>query len=443
MLTEKKLPPGNLGFPFLGEAIEQFSTHHLFYWKRFQTYGYVYKTQFVGIKTICLIGPEANQFVLQSKANHFSQQGWKFLMPLVGEDGLTLLDGEKHRLIKDLMYPAFHGESLNSYLDIINNTTKSFLSQLDCSEKIPLLESSRNLILMISCYLLLGQKTSSVKINQLSEYFYDLVDGIETVMRIDIPLTKFGRGRIARKKIEKLFSKIVEINQDILNSKPTTILDFLCKGTNEKGTKLNKDQIVRQMLQLLYSGYETTSKLITWCIFELYRNKKWLEILKKEQSEKIKSNKLNINSLKELENLTFFIKETARLYSPAYMFPREVKETLEYKGYLIPKGWLVLVSPLITHRLPELYTNPNHFDPLRFCSPRKEDKKHPFAFIPFGGGVHRCIGEELAMLQAKIILLELLRNYEWEINPITYNTIPISDIYNLERSIKIKLKLTR
>jgi len=104
-------------------------------------------------------------------------------------------------------------------------------------------------------------------------------------------------------------------------------------------------------------------------------------------------------------------------YPPVYAYNRGVLKDIEYAGYRIPAGWLVTISPMLTHRLPELYTDPDRFDPDRFAPPREEDKKHPLALMGFGHGSHRCLGMEFAQMEMKIVLSTLLRHCDWTVKP--------------------------
>jgi sterol 14alpha-demethylase len=103
-----------------------------------------------------------------------------------------------------------------------------------------------------------------------------------------------------------------------------------------------------------------------------------------------------------------------RLHPPLFMLVRVAMEDFVYEGYFIPKGTWVLLSPTVSHRIPALFHNPEVFDPDRFAPPREEDKRD-FAFIPFGGGRHKCMGNAFALLQIKAILAILLRRYEFEL----------------------------
>jgi cytochrome P450 len=430
--------PGDLGFPILGKSIEQFTEHHFFYWQQYQKYGKIFKTQIMWLKTICLIGADANRFVLNDKAENFSSQlGWSFLEPLLGT-GLLTLDGNKHRTLKKIMYPLFHGEIINNYFEIIYHTAIKTIPTLINKPNGLLLFETRQLALQIMGELLIksNNKFSSQKLVIL---FNEVIQGIETVLRWDIPITKFGKAKSARRKLEDfLLLVITEKRKNNSQSDQEDILGVLINATDEQGNKFTNSELVRQVLQLLFGGYDTISKMLCWSLFELNRHPQWLNKLRQEQTSILNGESLKISHLKKLTNMNYLLKEIERLYPPIYMIPRTAVNKIEYDDYIIPQGCLVLLSPLITHRLPELYEQPNIFSPERFAPPREEHKKHPYSLIGFGGGVHRCLGDELAQMELKVIVSILLQYYDWQITPMFPDNEPIIRIKDIEDKMQAK-----
>jgi sterol 14-demethylase len=109
------------------------------------------------------------------------------------------------------------------------------------------------------------------------------------------------------------------------------------------------------------------------------------------------------------------VKESERLHPPLILLMRKIAREFIYKNYRMPAGWLAMVSPAVSHRLPEVFTDPDRFDPDRFTPGREEDKKARFSLITFGGGKHACIGMTFAYLQIKTIWSVLLRRFDLEL----------------------------
>jgi len=105
------------------------------------------------------------------------------------------------------------------------------------------------------------------------------------------------------------------------------------------------------------------------------------------------------------------LKEALRLYPPLPVIPRRAVNDCEFDGYPIAKGQQVIVSPYFTQRLADIWSKPNTFDPERFSKERGEDQQHKHAWVPFGGGAHKCLGMHFAELQIKLVLFSLLKRY--------------------------------
>ena len=108
------------------------------------------------------------------------------------------------------------------------------------------------------------------------------------------------------------------------------------------------------------------------------------------------------------------VKETLRMHPPLFMLVRTAMKDFVYKDYFVAKGAWVVISPTVAHTIPSVFADPFRFDPSRFEAPREEDKRD-FAYIPFGGGRHKCMGNAFALLQVKAILAILLRRYDFEL----------------------------
>jgi sterol 14-demethylase len=122
---------------------------------------------------------------------------------------------------------------------------------------------------------------------------------------------------------------------------------------------------------------------------------------------------VSYQALREMPQLECVIKETLRLHPPLIILMRKVQQDFHYQHWTVPAGSTVAVSPAVSNRMPECFPEPDRFDPSRYLPPREEDKQG-FAWIPFGGGRHRCVGASFAMMQLKAIFSVLLRRYEFE-----------------------------
>jgi sterol 14-demethylase len=124
---------------------------------------------------------------------------------------------------------------------------------------------------------------------------------------------------------------------------------------------------------------------------------------------------VSFQALREIPQLENAVKEALRLHPPLIWLPRTALVDFPYEDFVVPKRTIVAMSTALSNLDPACFADPERFDPDRFAAPREEDAKHPFAYVPFGGGRHRCLGANFALMQQKAIFSVLLRRFEFEL----------------------------
>jgi sterol 14-demethylase len=192
-------------------------------------------------------------------------------------------------------------------------------------------------------------------------------------------------------------------------------LDTLIAARGADGDPLSDDTITGLLLTLLFAGQHTSAVLATWTGVLLLQNPQHLAPILAEQATVLNANGISLAALKQLTRLDRCIKEAERLHPPLVMLMRKVLTDFEFDGHIIPVGDLTMVSPAVSHKVPEIFADPGRYDPDRFAPPREEDRRMPYALIGFGGGKHRCIGLAFANQQVKVIWSVLLRRYNFDL----------------------------
>jgi retinoid hydroxylase len=431
--------PGGLGLPFLGELIDLFRQQELFYWQRYRQHGKVFKMALFRDKYVMLIGPEANRFVLKDAADRFSTGiGWKSLKPVLGDDMILLQDGAVHRTSRRLILPIFHHQAIASYFQTMQLVVTAAVEDWGKKGHVNLNEELRKLTLTVAVRIFLGSEKTE-EIAQVCDWFNILL-GRDNAMLVqwDVPFTAYGRGQAARRKIVDYVRKVIQARRERGDlDDAQDVLGLLLHTVNEDGQKFTEMQVVNQSIGFLFAAHETTANLMSWVLFELGNRADWQTKLRAEYQRVVGNGSMEMPHLRQLSQMACVLKEGERLYPPVGVIPRGVLEDIEFEGYRIPAGWGVIISPLFTHRLPELYLEPDLFDPDRFAPPREEDKKHPYALVGFGGGIHSCIGVEFAQMEMKLILGILLSKYNLVSGP-----LPEGIDYPVRRQAEAQPKLT-
>ena len=367
-----KAIPGERGWPFVGNTFEVLKDPLAFTRKMVAKHGPVYRNNSFGGDSVVLLGPDANELVLFDKEKNFSsEQGWGPVLNLVFPRGLMLMDFEKHRadrkaLTLDLAATSFLGVPLGD---------------------------------------------EAAKINQA---FVDEVQASVSPIRSPLPGTSMRRGVKARDYLVDFFNREIPARRD------GTGQDFFsqfCRATDESGAPLPADAIVDHMNFLMMAAHDTITSSATSMLLLLGRNPEWQERLRAEVAD-LGSNDGTVpyGQLDRLVLTEYAFKESLRLMPPVPSIPRRALREFEFGGYRIPAGTFVGVNTAYTHHMPELWPDPERFDPMRF-SPEASKGRHRFAWVPFGGGAHMCIGLHFATMQIRILMAQLLSRYRIELAP--------------------------
>jgi retinoid hydroxylase len=439
-LKSADMMPGSFGLPFIGQTIGILAKQELFYWQQYQQYGNIFKISLpeaIGFgKCACLIGPEANQLVLKDGADKLSSRlGNRSLEPILSKDMVLLQDGAEHRASRKLILPMFHHQAIASYFDTIQAVVTESVESWGKQGTISLEREMRKLTLAIAVRTFLGSEKME-DIALVSQWYVTLVNSLNGMVKWDNPLTFYGRGQAARRNIAEYIRQIIKDRIELGDlEKSKDVIGFLMSIVDEDGNKFTEAQIINQAIGFLFAAHETTSSLMSWLMFELGNRPEWRQKLRAELQQVADNEPLKLQQLRQLPQLSNVLKEGERLYPPVHALSRAVVEDIEYAGYIIPAGWYIVIFPSMTHRMPEIYQDPESFDPDRFAPPREEDKKYPYSLIGFGGGAHSCIGMDFANMEMKIILAMLLQKYDWTVTPTIAEIAPVRKPFSMQKKL--------
>ena len=246
------------------------------------------------------------------------------------------------------------------------------------------------------------------------------MDGQLDIFRIKVSQTAYGRALEAKTNIANYVAQ--KINQSRLKINNNCILNYVLQhnSTEYISRELSEQELIIQIVQILFAGYESTASFIFWTIFSIYKHPNILDSLKQED-----------NDTSTILNYCLF--ETERLFPPVYAIPRGLSQDFYFNGYHIPKTWNIFLSPLITHRMEETFTNPNSFHPQRF-----EESSLRKKLFGFGAGQHQCLGKEIAKLEARLFI-SLLLKHQFTIKPDTPFNAAIQNSDTLLKRLFISL----
>jgi cytochrome P450 len=201
-----------------------------------------------------------------------------------------------------------------------------------------------------------------------------------------------------------------------LNPLPDDLLGLLLGVRDEEtGAALDDRQLYDELMTFVNAGHETTAVTLSWALYEIGRDPELRARLEAEVDARLGRGAPTLASLATLELLGRTIREVLRLHPPGWAIPREALARDEIDGVLIPKGATVMIAVYFLHRHREFWSDPERFDPERWLEGRSEPRQ-PFAYLPFGLGGRRCVGEDFALLEVRAVLARLLQHFRIDVD---------------------------
>lgn len=410
----QRYPTGKMSLPVLGDSLAIVGKPYAFAAERYARYGRVFRASFLGKPTAVLLGAEAQNFVLASPEapKLFSNRvGYSFMPPLMGS--LFTMDGLSHATQRRLMAPALHSRNYDNYLERINRVIDSTIAAWPERGQRQFYDDARAMAFRISSSLILGVEVEA-DYRRLSALWADFQKGVLSPLRLNLPITPYGKALRAQQEIDAFFQTVIAQHQ---TSSQTDMLTQLLEVQRADAAEFTQTQLLEHLRTLLFAAYDTTSGALSWALVELLQHPDVLQQLLAEVHADAGDAPVMVADLRATPVLDAVVKETLRLHPAIAGILRGVNETFAFANFTIPGGWVVALIPSFTQRMPEYFTDPAQFDPARFLAPREEDKQHPYAWIGFGGGSHICIGAGVAQIEIKAILTRLLRRFTMQLTP--------------------------
>ena len=377
--------------------------------------GPVWETRFGRLRIINLLGPDAMELVLKNRDGVFSSAGgWAFYISRVFPGAIMAMDGDEHRYQRRIMQVAFRKTALRAYVDQMSPAIDRGLHQwlpggarVDGRRVFPLF---KQLTLDLAASVFMGVELGK-DATALNNAFVDTVQASLALIRTAVPGFKMWRGVRGRTMLVDRFRALLPEKRAVHSS---DFFSEFCHAESEQGEKFTDQEIIDHMIFLMMAAHDTTTSTLTTMMYLLARHPKWQERLR-DEARSLGKPRLEYDDLDRLESLNWVIREALRLYPPLSSMPRLCLRDTVFRDHVIPANTLVGIFPIHTHHMPTLWQAPHSFDPERFAPSRQEDKSHAFAWAPFGGGAHMCIGQHFATLQIKAIMHSLLLRYRWSV----------------------------
>ena len=367
----------------------------------YERFGPVFTMRVLHGNSVFALGPEANHHILVSHAaNYLWREGHMGdLMPLLG-DGLLTIDGDFHRRSRRIMLPAFHRERIEAARATMDAETAAALDRIRPGERFDLYAWTRELALRIAMRALFGLDPDRAQAGGLraARTFEDALSfyGRDYVLQVlRGPLTPWARMHAARDKLDALIHSEIG-RRRATGARGEDLLSLLLDAEDEDGGRLSDRHVRDEVMTLLFAGHDTTTSTVAFLFYELARH------------PDLAGDPAFV--------LDHAVDETLRLYPAAWIGPRRSREPSVIAGVPVPGGVPVNYSSWASHRLPDVWDEPEAFRPERFA-PGNRERIPRGAYVPFGGGSRICLGMRFGQAEIGVIASRLLERFRLSLVP--------------------------
>lgn len=408
-------PPGTLGV----RNLFRFATEQLTLLRELaDRYGDVVELKVLGKPWFLISHPDDIESVLVKHARIMLRDEYVVVLERALGKGLLTSDGDLWKRQRKLMSQAFVPKRIKSYGDAMVAVTASALSPWRDGETVNLHEEISRITMQVAAEVLFGEGIPAADVLAVRDGMHDVNDYFanspEAITKIPgwFPTPRNVRTNRAIERIDEVLYRIITKRRAA--PPRDDLLGTLLAAQDDDGHRMSDKQLRDEAITLFLAGHETTALLLAHTFYLLSKHPDIERRLFAEVDSVLGGRAATADDVRALAFTDRVIKETMRLYPPAWTTGREAGEDLEVGGYFIPKGAQILTSQWVVHRDPRWFPNPEGFDPDRWA-PERAAELPKFAYFPFGGGPRVCIGNHFASMEAALVLATIVQRFRIEL----------------------------
>ncbi|QUR67446.1 cytochrome P450 [Mycobacterium spongiae] len=359
-----------------------------------------------------LLGATANRFVF-AHADAFSwRETFETLAAVDGPTALIVSDGDDHRRRRSVVAPGLRHRQVQDYVQTMVANIDAVIDGWRAGQRLDIYQEFRRAVRRSTAESLFGERLAvhSDFLGEQLQPLLDLTHRLPQIMRLQQRFNSpaWQKAMAARTRLDDVIDAAIA-DARALPRPDDHMLTMLIDGRAEDGQALSDNEIRDAIISLIAAGYETTSAALAWATHTLMTLPGAWDNAADEVSRVLGTDPPTAADLDKLSYLNGVVHETLRLYSPGVISARRVMRDLRFDSHRIPAGRLLIFSAYVTHRLPELWPEPRQFRPHRWDPDAPGYRKPaPHEFIPFSGGLHRCIGSVMATTEMTVMLARLV-----------------------------------
>jgi cytochrome P450 len=414
---DRRIPPGPPGHPLLGN-LRAFAADTLGFATRLaREHGDVARFRLVSREAWLLSSPAAvDRVLLENQRNYVKHTFfWRKVDAIFGR-GLLTNEGEDWRRQRRLVQPAFHHDRIAEYARVMVDCAADRVGGWRDGEERDVRHEMTSITFKVVAKTLFDSEVAG----DVAEIGAAFDTGIEEIARRIrrpvllpdwLPTRGNRRYRRAVDRMDRLVYRIIAEHRD--GRDRGDLLSALIQARDEEGRPMSEEQLRDETITMLLAGHETTALALTWTWYLVSQHPEVAERLEAEV-DALEGAPPDIAHLPRLSFTERVVKESLRLYPPAYSFGREALEDDEILGWPVAAGTTLFVFPWVLHRDARFYSDPLAFDPDRW-TPDFERALPRLAYLPFGAGPRMCIGREFARMELALIVAAIAQRFriEW------------------------------
>lgn len=401
--------PGKDGIPYFGRSLNSIFGLDKLLAEHASKWGEVSRIKMLHQHGILVVGADNYQRIFLDREQNFStEMGFAESIGQFYKGGILMKDFGDHKFLRRMMQTAFKNAAMRNYVGMMNPVMQRHIDTWDKIDNFQFFPHIKETLLEVGAEVFIGAKAGE-ETKKMNQAFLDINEGLLGQLRKEWPGTKYGKGKKGERYLRDYFSGQIDQRRE---GDGGDMLSFMCREKTEDGEFFDKELIIPQASFLLFAAHDTTTSVLNHMVYYAAKHPEWQEKMREEclalDKEYIEYD--DLDNMKVVENVFY---ECLRLRPSVSFLARRTINECEMGGHRIPADTMVFLSPIHNHMDPQWWSNPEKFDPERFSPERAENKNHSFAYHPFGGGAHKCIGMHFAMMLSKTFMHQLLLKYEW------------------------------
>lgn len=386
---------------------------------RYERYGEVFKTR-LGFPAVWVLGPEAMKTLFVTRRHSFSyEKGYgKLSFARLFEHSIITMDGEPAAAARDILMPAVGRLGIRESNLKVQEIWSRDTENLDDNVPRDAYDFVHRTTFRVSANALTGLELGP-ELEEMFPLFEAMIDGTIQSVPVSYPFSPLSKGIKARLELfERLRPRIAKARTE----EAVGMVGLLAHYRDADGNYLPIDEVINHLLLLFWAGYDTTASAGSWCLHLLANHPEWQDRLRDEANSVLGEGDFDLGAVAGLEQLSWFLREQERHRPSIIMFTRETVEEVDVCGYTLPAGVSVMYSPYMSHHIPTSFERPNVFDPNRWNPALGEKAAKAGNLIGFGGGPRLCLGRNFALMQLRVMITTILRQYRLEPDPRSFPT---------------------